>query len=253
MPVCRAGKTRYKRADDDDPALRTSAGMGNIENKGASRMGLGGVTRGLSVAGFVLGGVVFGSFAMAVATSQPVAAQTASQIVVQGNRRVEAETIRSYFHLNRGERLDAAKIDAGLKALYATGLFQDVKINHSGGRLVVAVVENPVVDRVAFEGNRKVKDEQLSAEIQSKARGTFSRAIVQSDVQRIIEVYQRSGRYDVRVVPKTIELPNNRVDLVFEINEGEKTSVKKIIFVGNHAFSDFRLKDVIKTSQANWL
>ncbi len=117
-------------------------------------MGLGvGIFRGLSVVGLVLGGVFFGSLALAVGSSQPVAAQTASQIVVEGNRRVEAETIRSYFHLGPGERLDAAKIDAGLKALYATGLFQDVKINHSGGRLVVSVVENPVINRVAFEGN----------------------------------------------------------------------------------------------------
>ncbi|HVY57611.1 MAG TPA: outer membrane protein assembly factor BamA [Xanthobacteraceae bacterium] len=217
-------------------------------------MGLGvRVIRGLGVGGFVLGAVVLGSFTAAVGTAQVVAAQTASQIAVEGNRRVEAETIRSYFHLGPGERLDAAKIDAGLKALYATGLFQDVKINHAGGRLVVSVIENPVINRVAFEGNKKAKDEQLSAEIQSKPRGTFSRAVVQSDTQRIIEVYQRSGRYDVHVEPKIIELPNNRVDLVFEINEGPKTSVKQIVFVGNHAFSDYRLKDVIKTGQANWL
>jgi outer membrane protein insertion porin family len=139
-------------------------------------------------------------------------AQSASQIVVQGNRRVEAETIRSYFALAPGERLDAAKIDAALKALYATGLFQDVRITPSGGRLVVVVVENAVINRVALEGNRRIKDEQLLAEIQSRPRGTFSRAIVQADVQRIIEIYQHSGRYDVRVEPKIIELPNGRVD-----------------------------------------
>ena len=105
-----------------------------------------------------------------------------------------------------------------------------------GGRLVVTVVENPVINRVAFEGNKKAKDEQLKAEVQSKARGTLSRPTVQADVQRIIEIYHRSGRFDVRVDPKIIELPNNRVDLVFEINEGDKTGVKKILFVGNHAF-----------------
>ena len=115
------------------------------------------------------------------------------------------------------------------------------------------MVENPVINRVAFEGNKKAKDEQLSSEVQSKARGTFSRATVQSDVQRIIEVYQRNGRYDVRVDPKIIELPNGRVDLVFEINEGAKTGVAKIIFVGNKRFSDYRLKDVIKTGETNWL
>ena len=100
---------------------------------------------------------------------------------VEGNRRVEVETIRSYFKPGPGGRLDQGAIDDGLKALIETGLFQDVKINQAGGRLVVTVVENPVIGRVAFEGNKKVKDEQLSAEIQSKPRGTLSRPMVQSD------------------------------------------------------------------------
>ena len=108
-------------------------------------------------------------------------------------------------------------MDEALKALVATGLFSDVRISHSGGRIVVTVAENPVINRVAFEGNKKAKDEQLKAEIQSKPRGTLSRPTVQADVQRIIEIYHRSGRFDVTVDPKIIELPNNRVDLVFEI------------------------------------
>lgn len=185
-----------------------------------------------------------------VATAQ---AQSASQIVVEGNRRIEADTIRSYFKVGAGERLDASKMDEALKALYATGLFQDVRITPSGGRIVVTVVENAVINRVAFEGNRKVKDEQLTPEIQSKPRGTFSRAVVQSDTQRIVEIYQRSGRYDVRVEPKIIELPNGRVDLVFEVDEGAKTGVAKVIFIGNTSFSDWRLKDVIKTGETNLL
>ena len=175
-----------------------------------------------------------------------------SSIVVEGNRRVEADTIRSYFRVAPGERLDAAKIDAALKALYASGLFQDVHIAQSGNRLIVTVVEAPVIDRLAFEGNTKIKDEQLEQEIQSKARSTLSRAKVQADVQRIIEVYHRSGRFDIQVVPKIIQRPNNRVDLVFEIKEGEKTGVKTINFVGNKAYSSYRLKDVIKTSVSNW-
>ena len=146
-----------------------------------------------------------------------------------------------------------AKIDAALKALYASGLFEDVRISQSGGRLIVTVVEAPVIDRLAFEGNSRIKDEQLQQEIQSKARGTLSRATVQADVQRIIEVYHRNGRFDVTVVPKIIQRPNNRVDLVFEVKEGEKTGIRSIIFVGNHAYSDYRLKDVIKTSESNWL
>src|SRR6476659_4253993 len=188
------------------------------------------VRRGLVVAGLLLGVVLFGVASFVVASAPALAQSAGAQIVVEGNRRVEAETIRS-----------------ALKALYSSGLFQDIRISQSGGRLVVTVVEAPVIDRIAFEGNNKLKDEQLQQEIQSKARGTLSKAMVQADVTRIIEVYHRNGRFDVQVVPKIVERPNNRVDLVFEIREGEKTGVRSIIFVGNHAYSDYRLKEVIKT------
>jgi outer membrane protein insertion porin family len=181
------------------------------------------------------------------------AAQTVSSIQVEGNRRVEIETIRSYFKAGPGGRLDQASIDDGLKALIETGLFQDVRISTAGGRLIVTVVENPVIGRVAFEGNKKVKDEQLSAEIQSKPRGTLSRPMVQADAQRIAEIYRRSGRYDVRVNPEIIEQPNNRVDLIFTITEGSKTGVKSIEFIGNTAYSSYRLRDVIKTRESNLL
>jgi outer membrane protein insertion porin family len=185
--------------------------------------------------------------------SSPAAAQTVSSIEVQGNRRVEIETIRSYFKGGAGGHLDQGAIDDGLKALIETGLFQDVKINHVGNRLVVVVVENPVIGRVAFEGNKKVKDEQLSSEIQSKPRGTLSRPMVQSDAQRIAEIYRHSGRYDITVTPEIIEQPNNRVDLIFTITEGGKTAVKSVEFIGNSAYSSYRLKDVIKTHESNLL
>ncbi|MBV8754182.1 MAG: outer membrane protein assembly factor BamA [Hyphomicrobiales bacterium] len=209
--------------------------------------------RGLSFACLLLGGALFASIAPIIPTVTPAMAQSAQTIVVEGNRRVEADTVRSYFRLVPGERLDAAKIDEALKALYATGLFTDVHIREAGGRLIVTVVEAPVINRIAFEGNKRVKDEQLNAEIQSKPRGTFSRAMVQADVQRIVEVYRRAGRYDVRVDPKIIDLPNNRVDLVFEIRDGEKTAVRDINFVGNRAYSAWRLRDVIKTSESSIL
>ena len=189
----------------------------------------------------------------AVAVSAPAQAQTVDSIAVEGNRRVELETIRSYFHPGPGGRLGQAQIDDGLKALIETGLFQDVHIDQRGGRLVVVVVENPVIGRVAFEGNKKVKDEQLTAEVQSKPRGTFSRPMVQSDALRIAEIYRRSGRYDVRVNPQIIEQPNNRVDLIFEVNEGVKTGVRSIEFIGNNAYSASRLRDVIKTRESNLL
>ena len=208
--------------------------------------------RGLASSGLVLGGIIAGSLAALPVVTASVAFAQGAAIVVEGNRRVEADTIRSYFR-RAGDRLDDATINEALKELYATGLFQDVRISRPGGRLVVTVVENPVINRVAFEGNKKVKDEQLNIELQSKPRGTLSRASVQADTQRIIDMYRRSGRFDVRVDPKIIELPNNRVDLVFEITEGGKTGVKKINFVGNRAYSDFRLKDVIRTGETNLL
>jgi outer membrane protein insertion porin family len=213
--------------------------------------------RGLSIAGFVLGGIVLHLAAVGltagVAYAQTSQSAAVNSIVVEGNRRVEASTVRSYFKAGPSGRLDAQSIDDAYKALYATGLFQDVHISQSGGRIVVTLVENPVINRIAFEGNKKVKEDQLKLEIQSKERGTLSRATVQSDVQRIVEVYRRGGRFDVHVDPKIIELPNSRVDLVFEITEGEKTDVKTINFVGNHAYSSYRLKDEIKTVETGLL
>ncbi len=211
------------------------------------------ILRGLAICCLVLGGTLVGAGTMLVASSGVAVAQSANSIVVQGNRRVESETVKSYFKPGPGGQLGPAQIDEGIKSLYATGLFEDVRIDHSGGRLVVIVVENPVIDHVAFEGNKKAKDDQLKAEVQSKPRGNLSKPMVQADVQRIIEIYHRSGRFDVTVDPKIIERPNNRVDLVFEITEGQKTGVKKIRFVGVHAFSTGRLEDVIKTSESNWL
>ncbi len=238
-------------ADGNLPVRR---GAGRLKtNKGALRMNVGMRVRGGLFAALMLVALPVASTVTAALISSPAAAQTASSIAVEGNRRVEVETIRSYFKPGPGGRLDQGRIDDGLKALIETGLFQDVRINQAGGRLVVTVIENPVIGRVAFEGNKKVKDEQLLAEIQSKPRGTLSRPMVQSDAQRIAEIYRRSGRYDVRVNPEIIEQPNNRVDLVFTITEGSKTGVKSIEFIGNNSFSSYRLRDVIKTREANLL
>jgi len=210
------------------------------------------LVRGLALSCAILSGILMGAVGVTVASSGVAVAQTVNSIVVEGSRRVEADTIRSYFHPGPGGRLGPIEIDDALKSLYATGLFSDVHISHAGGRLVVTVVENPVINQVAFEGNKKAKDEQLKVEVQSKPRGTLSKPTVQADVQRIIEIYHRSGRFDVSVNPKIIELPNNRVNLVFEVREGEKTGIKDIKFVGAHAFSSGRLKDVIKTTVSNW-
>ena len=224
------------------------------KNKGALRMKFGmRVVRGRVAAALIWAAVPAAIAASSALIPSYAVAQTAAAISVEGNRRVEVETIRSYFKPGPGGRLDQGRIDDGLKALIETGLFQDVRINQVGGRLVVSVVENPVIGRVAFEGNKKVKDEQLTAEIQSKPRGTLSRPQVQADAQRIAEIYRRSGRYDINVTPEIIEQPNNRVDLVFTVTEGQKTGVKSIEFIGNVAYSAYRLKDVIKTRESNVL
>ena len=233
------------------PVRRGAARLQN--NKGALRMTVGMRVRGGLFAALILVAMPVAATVAAALVSSPATAQTTSGIVVEGNRRVEIDTIRSYFKPGPGGRLDQARIDDGLKALIETGLFQDVRISQAGGRVVVTVVENPVIGRVAFEGNKKVKDEQLSAEIQSKPRGTLSRPMVQSDAQRIAEIYRRSGRYDVRVNPEIIEQPNNRVDLIFTVTEGSKTGVKSIEFIGNVAVSSYRLRDVIKTRESNIL
>jgi outer membrane protein insertion porin family len=183
-------------------------------------------------------------------------AQTAApirSIRVEGNKRVEPETVRSYLTFSSGDAYDPAQIDESLKALFATGLFQDVRIRRDGSTVVITVVENPIVNRVAFEGNREVEDDSLASEVQLKPRSVYTRARVQSDVQRILDVYRRQGMYAAQVDPKIIKLDNNRIDVVFEINEGPSTKVRAINFIGNSAFSDSQLRYVITTTQTNIL
>jgi outer membrane protein insertion porin family len=180
-------------------------------------------------------------------------AKAAETITVEGNRRIDAETVRSYFHASSDGRYDEAARDAALKALVATNLFDTVKIDRTANGLLVHVVEAKVLGRVAFEGNKKVKDADLAAAVQSKAQGSLQRATVQADVNRIIEAYKHVGRDEVSVVPQIIDRGNDRVDLVFAITEGKKTTVRQINFTGNHVFSDRQLKAVIKTSATSML
>jgi outer membrane protein insertion porin family len=174
-------------------------------------------------------------------------------IEVRGNRRVEPETVRSYLQFASGDRYDPAKVDDSLKALFATGLFTDVRIGREGSTVVITVEENPVINRVAFEGNSEIKDDTLKPEVQLKERAVFTRARAQSDVQRILDVYRRNGYFAASVYPKIINLEHNRVDLVFEIQEGPETTVRSISFVGNEAFSDSQLPDVITTTETGLL
>jgi outer membrane protein insertion porin family len=193
--------------------------------------------------------------ALGLVSAPAAAAEAPSRdvITVQGNRRIDADTVRSYFHPAPDGRFDDAARDAALKALLATGLFDNVTIERGGERLVVHVSEAPVLDRVAFEGNKKIKDTELSAVVQSKPRGALQRAMVQADVGRIIEAYRHVGRDDVGVVPQIISRGEDRVDLVYVVTEGTKTTVRQINFVGNRMFGKRQLAAVIKTSATNVL
>jgi outer membrane protein insertion porin family len=174
------------------------------------------------------------------------------EIRVEGNQRIEAATVRSYMVVAPGEPFDPAKLDQSLKNLFATGLFDDVSIRREGDDVVVTLVENPIINRIAFEGNLRLDDDVLTSEVQLRPRVVYTRSRVQNAVSRILELYRRNGRYGATVEPKVIQLPQNRVDLVFEINEGPLTEIERIVFIGNEAFDDDELREVIQTKESAW-
>ncbi|MDF2368671.1 outer membrane protein assembly factor BamA, partial [Sneathiella sp.] len=197
----------------------------------------------------------FATLSATLSISPHVYAQSSiiiSEVRVEGNQRIEDDTVKSYLLVTAGTPYDRSRVDRSLKALFNTGLFADVSIRQDGTVLIVDVVENPIINRLAFEGNRRIEDETLTSEIQLRPRIVYTRARVQNDVQRIITVYRRSGRFAATVEPKVILLPENRVDLVFEINEGEETGIKKIRFYGNKNFSDSQLLGEISTEETRW-
>jgi len=186
----------------------------------------------------------------------PVAVHAQSGLIrdieVEGNNRIETATVNAYLTVAPGDSYDIQKINSSLKALFSTGLFADVSFSFNQGILRVNVVENPIINRIAFEGNQRLKDDTLSAELQLRPRVVYTRTKVQADVQRILELYRRSGRFAATVEPKVIQLDQNRVDLAFEIDEGDATGIRKINFVGNKAFDDGELSDVIRTTESAW-
>ena len=183
--------------------------------------------------------------AQTIASGEPI-----QQVVIEGNQRIEADTIRSYMEVNPGDPFDAGKVDKALKNLFATGLFADVNFRRDGDNLVVTVVENPIINKLAFEGNDRIDDDQLKNEVQLKPRQVYTQTRVQADVKRILDLYRRSGRFAATVDPKVIKLDQNRVNLVFEINEGDVTQIERIDFVGNKQFSDGDLRDQIVTKES---
>lgn len=183
----------------------------------------------------------------------PTGGGTIADIRVEGNQRIEDGTIRSYMLVRPGDPFDPARLDRSLKTLYATGLFSDVSLSRQGNTLVVHVAENPIVNRIAFEGNHKLTDDQLRPEVQLRPRAVFTPAQAQADRQRILDLYAKRGRYAASVEPQIIKLDQNRVDVVFQIHEGPLTQISHISFVGNHAFGEGRLKEVINSrEEAFW-
>jgi outer membrane protein insertion porin family len=173
-------------------------------------------------------------------------------IRVRGTQRIEPGTVLSYLSIRPGDPYDEANVDRSLKSLFATGLFADVKFNWDGSVLTIDVVENPIINQVIFEGESKVSEKDLTKEVQLKPRMVFTRAKVQADVQRIIELYRRNGKFAATVDPQIIQRPQNRVDLIFSINEGPTTGVARISFIGNKIFDDSTLRSQIATEESAW-
>ncbi len=172
------------------------------------------------------------------------------RILVQGNERIETDTILAYLPIQVGDTVGAAQIDNAIKTLFRTDLFADVRVELRGGDLNVAVVENPIINQVVFEGNSNIKDDKLRDEVQVRPRGIYTKAKVEADVQRIVELYRRAGRISVTVTPQIVALPQKRVDLIFAINEGPKSGILRIEFIGAKHFSATDLRGVITTKES---
>lgn len=210
------------------------------------------VTRFLAV--FSLGAALVAPFLMLESANAQLNrfVVKATEVRVEGSQRIEPDTVRSYLSIKTGDPITPSGMDESLKKLFATGLFADVIIRQEGTAVVVRVVENPIINRIAFEGNKRVTDEILRDEIKLRPRIVYTRSRVQTDVQRIIDIYRRNGRFSATVDPKVIQLPQNRVDLVFEVSEGPITEIRHINFIGNRKFSDSRLREVIRTKETAW-
>ncbi|HMO69041.1 MAG TPA: outer membrane protein assembly factor BamA, partial [Novosphingobium sp.] len=196
----------------------------------------------------MLAGLPAVAFAQAAPAAQ--ASEAIQSITVVGNQRLEPDTIRSYISLRVGQPYNQVAADQALKDLFATELFSDVQIRNEAGAVVIEVKENPVVNRIILEGNKRIKDDKILPEIKLAARQIFTRSKVRADVSRIIELYKRQGRFAAVVEPKMVQLEQNRVDIVYEINEGPKSKVRQINIIGNDKFSDGRLRGEMVTKQA---
>ncbi|MGH1376774.1 MAG: outer membrane protein assembly factor BamA [Alphaproteobacteria bacterium] len=185
-------------------------------------------------------------------SAEAIAAQTIKKIEISGAQRIEESTIASYMDMKPGDKLKADSTDEIVKGLFATGLFADVRVVEENGIVKVDVIENPLINEIVFEGNDEIGDEELLAEVQLRARQVFTRTKVQSDVARLYQVYRRQGRFSASIQPKIIRLDQNRVNLVFEVQEGDITKVESIRFIGNKSYDDDKLRSTISTKESAW-
>ncbi len=179
-------------------------------------------------------------------------AEIIQSITVVGTQRLEADTVRSYIRLRTGQPWTQVSADQALKDLYATELFADVAVRNNSGAVVIEVRENPVVNRIILEGNKRIKNDKIEPEIKLAPRQIYSRSKVRADVARIVELYKRQGRFAAVVEPKLVQLDQNRVDIVFEITEGPKSKVQQINIIGNDKFSDGQLRGEMVTKQSRF-
>jgi len=173
-------------------------------------------------------------------------------IQVQGTQRIEVNTVASYLLFAPGDPYSELRIDSSIKTLFQTGLFADVAIDPRDGNVLVQVVENPIINRVILEGNKNLKSDKITDEIDAEPRSIFTRSSIEEDVTRIIELYRQAGRFAATVEPKVVQQPQNRIDLIFEITEGPVTGVRRINFIGNAEFPDRRLRKEIVTDESAW-
>ncbi len=206
--------------------------------------------------GTILGGTAVPLQAQSQETTQaaPVvpADDTIRSIVVNGAQRLEPTTVLSYMKLRVGQTYSQESADQALKDLFETELFKDVSIRNNQGAVVIDVVENPVINRILLEGNKRIKEDKIYPEIRLAPRQIFTRSKVRADVARIVELYKRKGRFAANVEPKMVQLDQNRVDIVFEINEGPKSKVQQINIIGNEEFSDGKLRGEMVTKQSRF-
>ncbi|MEH6715732.1 outer membrane protein assembly factor BamA [Parasphingorhabdus flavimaris] len=204
--------------------------------------------------GTILGGTAVPLQAQEAAQAAPVvpAEDTIKSIVVSGAQRLEPTTVLSYMQLRVGQTYTQESADQALKDLFETELFKDVSIRNNDGAVVIDVVENPVINRILLEGNKRIKEDKIYPEIRLAPRQIFTRSKVRADVARIIELYKRKGRFAANVEPKMVQLDQNRVDIVFEINEGPKSKVQQINIIGNEEFSDGKLRGEMVTKQSRF-